>query len=195
MASLNKVFLLGNLTRDPDLRGLPSGQSVCELRLAVSRRFQNSSGQDVEDTCFVDVVVWGRTAANCKQFLSKGSQVMVEGRLQLDQWEDRNGGGQRQRLRVVAEQIQFMNRRPQNDSAQNNGYAPRSNGQMQSGPNDYGQSAGVYTQSAPSYNQAQPYSNSPYGDYSRGSQPMDQIPQMPGSDYGQSGPGDDEVPF
>ena len=86
MASLNKVFLLGNLTRDPDLRGLPSGQNVCELRLAVSRRFQNSSGQDVEDTCFVDVVVWGRTAANCKQFLSKGSQVMVEGRLQLDQW-------------------------------------------------------------------------------------------------------------
>ena len=86
MASLNKVFLLGNLTRDPDLRGLPSGQSVCELRLAVSRRFQNSSGQDVEDTCFVDVVVWGRTASNCKQFLSKGSQVMVEGRLQLDQY-------------------------------------------------------------------------------------------------------------
>ena len=194
MASLNKVFLLGNLTRDPDLRGLPSGQNVCELRLAVSRRFQNSSGQDVEDTCFVDVVVWGRTAANCKQFLSKGSQVMVEGRLQLDQWEDRNGGGQRQRLRVVAEQIQFMNRRPQNDGSQNGGYAPRSNGQMPQA-NDYGQPGGVYTQSAPSYNQAQPYGGSSYGDYNRGSQPMDQIPPMPGNDYGQSGPGDDEVPF
>ncbi|MCQ2377636.1 MAG: single-stranded DNA-binding protein [Victivallaceae bacterium] len=111
MATLNKVFLLGNLTRDPDLRGLPSGQNVCELRMAVGRRYQNSSGQEVDETCFVDVVVWGRTAANCKQFLSKGSQVMVEGRLQLDQWEDRNGGGQRSRLRVVAEQVQFMSRR------------------------------------------------------------------------------------
>ena len=193
MASLNKVFLLGNLTRDPDLRGLPSGQSVCELRLAVSRRFQNSSGQEVDDTCFVDVVVWGRSAANCKQFLSKGSQVMVEGRLQLDQWEDRNGGGQRQRLRVVAEQIQFMNRRPQNDGSQSNGYAPRQGNQPSP---DYGQSNGVYTQNAPGYGQASPYGANPYGDYSRGSQsPMDQAPSMPGNDYGQGGPGDDEVPF
>ncbi len=111
MASLNKVYLLGNLTRDPDLRALPSGQSVCELGLAVSRRYVNNNGQEVEDTCFVDIVVWGRNAANCKQYLEKGSQVLVEGRLQLDQWEDRNGGGKRSRLRVVAEQIQFMNRR------------------------------------------------------------------------------------
>ncbi len=121
MPSLNKVFLLGNLTRDPDLRGLPSGQSVCELRLAVSRRYL-SNGQECEDTCFVDVVVWGKSANNCKQFLAKGSQVMVEGRLQLDQWEDRNGGGQRSKLRVVAEQIQFMTRRPQEG-----GYPPRDN--------------------------------------------------------------------
>ena len=185
MASLNKVFLLGNLTRDPDLRGLPNGQNVCELRLAVSRRFQNSSGQDVEDTCFVDVVVWGRTAANCKQFLSKGSQVMVEGRLQLDQWEDRNGGGQRQRLRVVAEQIQFMNRRPQGDGMQSNGgYAPRA----QQG--DYSQAGGVYTQSAPDYSQA-----APYGDYNRSGRNSDSVPGMPVNDYGQSGPVDDEVPF
>ena len=115
MASLNKVFLLGNLVRDPDLRGLPNGQSVCELRMAVSRRYTNGSGQEVEDTCFVDVVVWGKSAKNCKQYLAKGSQVMVEGRLQLDQWEDRNGGGMRSRLRVIAEQIQFMNRRSNAD--------------------------------------------------------------------------------
>ena len=111
MASLNKVFLLGNLVRDPDLRGLPSGQSVCELRMAVSRRYRGSNGQDAEETCFVDVVVWGNSAKSCKQYLAKGSQVMVEGRLQLDQWEDRNGGGMRSRLRVIAEQVQFMNRR------------------------------------------------------------------------------------
>ena len=115
MASLNKVFLLGNLVRDPDLRGLPSGQSVCELRMAVSRRYVNGSGQETEETCFVDVVVWGKSAKNCKQYLAKGSQVMVEGRLQLDQWEDRNGGGMRSRLRVIAEQIQFMNRRSNAD--------------------------------------------------------------------------------
>ena len=111
MASLNKVFLLGNLTRNPDFRGLPSGQSVCTLGLAVNRRFMNNNGQEQEESCFVDVSVWGKAAQNCRQYLSKGSQVMVEGRLQLDQWEDRNGGGQRQRLRVVAEQVQFMNRR------------------------------------------------------------------------------------
>jgi len=91
MASLNKVMLLGNLTRDPDLRGLPSGQSVCELRLAINRRFV-SNGQEVNDTCFVDVVVWGKSAQNCKQYLAKGAQVLVEGRLQLDTWEDRKIG-------------------------------------------------------------------------------------------------------
>ena len=132
MASLNKVYLLGNLTRDPDLRSLPSGQSVCEIGLAVGRRYVNSSGQEVEDTCFVDVVVWGRSAANCKQYLEKGSQVLVEGRLQLDQWEDRNGGGKRSRLRVVAEQIQFLNRRGDGGNA---GGAPAyGNG----GGNNYG---------------------------------------------------------
>ena len=115
MASLNKVFLLGNLVRDPDLRGLPSGQSVCELRMAVSRRFVSNGGQETEETCFVDVVVWGKSAKNCKQYLAKGSQIMVEGRLQLDQWEDRNGGGMRSRLRVVAEQVQFLNRRNAGD--------------------------------------------------------------------------------
>ena len=193
MASLNKVFLLGNLTRDPDLRGLPSGQSVCELRLAVSRRFQNSSGQEVEDTCFVDVVVWGRTAANCKQFLAKGSQVMVEGRLQLDQWEDRNGGGQRQRLRVVAEQIQFMNRRQAGD---NQGYAPRQNGPQ---PNqDYGSANAPYSQSAPSYNQSAPYVQNNYGnDYNRASRAMQQdtAPQMPEADFSSNAPVDDDIPF
>ena len=144
MPTLNKVFLLGNLTRDPDLRGLPSGQSVCEMRMAITRRYI-SNGKEVDETCFVDVVVWGKSANNCKQFLTKGSQIMVEGRLQLDQWEDRNGGGQRSKLRVVAEQVQFMTRRspeggsayppreggypPQNSyGAPQNSYGPRDNG-------------------------------------------------------------------
>lgn len=127
MATLNKVFLLGNLTKEPDLRGFPNGQSVCDLRLAVSRRF-TSNGQEQEETCFVDVVVWGKAANNCRQFLSKGSQVMIEGRLQLDTWEDRNGGGQRSRLRVVAENVQFLNRRREEGApgqySAPGGYAP-----------------------------------------------------------------------
>ena len=129
MPTLNKVFLLGNLTRDPDLRGLPSGQSVCEMRMAITRRYI-SNGKEVDETCFVDVVVWGKSANNCKQFLTKGSQIMVEGRLQLDQWEDRNGGGQRSKLRVVAEQVQFMTRRPNEGGMppREGGYIPRENG-------------------------------------------------------------------
>ena len=109
-SSLNKVFLLGNLTRDPDLRYLPNGSGVCEFGLAVNRRFV-SNGKEIDETCFVDIVVWGKAAENCKQFLEKGSQALIEGRLQFDQWEDRNGGGKRSRLRVVADQVQFMSRR------------------------------------------------------------------------------------
>ena len=166
MASLNKVFLLGNLTRDPDLRGLPSGQSVCELRLAVGRRYQNSNGQEVDDTCFVDVVVWGRSAGNCKQFLSKGSQVMVEGRLQLDQWEDRNSGTQRSRLRVVAEQVQFMSRRNAEPGA-----APAGNG------------AGDFQEN----------SDMPYNRSVRPAAP-EAMPPMPSADNSAPAP-EDDIPF
>ena len=92
MASLNKVFLIGNLTRDPDLRNTPSGAAVCEFGLAVNRRFV-ANGQEKTETCFVDITVWNKSAENCKRFLEKGAPVMIEGRLQLDQWDDREGGG------------------------------------------------------------------------------------------------------
>lgn len=117
MASLNKVILLGNLTRDPDLRYLPSGMAVCEMGLAVSNGRRVVNGQEQEDTCFVDIIVWSKQAENCKQYLAKGSPILLEGRLQLDSWEDRNGGGRRSRLRVVAERVQFIgNRRSDNNS-------------------------------------------------------------------------------
>jgi single-strand DNA-binding protein len=109
MASMNKVFLMGNLTRDPALRFTPGGAAVCEFGIAMNRRF-TSNGQDKEETCFVDIVVWGKQAESCDRFLEKGSPVLVEGRLQYDQWEDRDGGGKRSRLRVVAERVQFMGR-------------------------------------------------------------------------------------
>ena len=198
MASLNKVFLLGNLTRDPDLRGLPSGQSVCELGIAVSRRYVNGSGQEVEDTCFVDVVVWGRAAANCKQYLVKGSQVMVEGRLQLDRWEDRNSGGQRSRLRVVAEQVQFMNRRPQQDNAYSQ---PDGNYPSQPAQGNYppprgdGNAAPRQGAYPPPRGDEAPFSGNS-GNYGRSSRPS--APPMPDPSAGEepgSEPGVDDIPF
>lgn len=109
MATLNKVFLLGNLARDPDLRGLDNGNSVCEMRLAVSRRYQ-MNGREVEETCFVGVIIYGKNALNCKQFLTKGSQIFAEGRLHLNCWESRDGD-KRSKLVVIAENVQFMNNR------------------------------------------------------------------------------------
>lgn len=106
MASLNKVFLIGNLTRDPELRYIPSGTAVADLRLAVSHRFRTKSGEDREDTVFVDVVVWDRQAQTCSEYLSKGSPLMVEGRLKMDEWE--KDGQKFSKLRIVAERTQFL---------------------------------------------------------------------------------------
>lgn len=106
MASMNKVFLVGNLTRDPELRYTPSGMAVADIGLAVNRRFRSASGEDREDTCFVDVVVWDKQAKNCSEYLSKGSPLLVEGRLQMDQWE--KDGQKFTKLRVVAERTQFL---------------------------------------------------------------------------------------
>ncbi len=139
MASLNKVFLWGNLTREVDLRHTQTGDAVCEFGLAVSRKF-TSNGQQQEEVCFVDISAWGKTAENCKQYLSKGSQVMVEGRLKLDQWEDRNGGGKRSKLKVQAENVQFVGSRREDNGNQND-----NGGYQQQQP----QSRGVDSQYAP----------------------------------------------
>lgn len=106
MASLNKVFLIGNLTRDPEVRYLPSGMAVADLRLAVSRRFKGQNGEDRDETCFVNVAVWGRQGETCGQYLTKGSPLLVEGRLQYEEWE--REGQKQSRLRVVAERTQFL---------------------------------------------------------------------------------------
>ena len=105
-ANLNKVILIGNLVRDPELRKTPSGASVADLRLAVNRRFKAADGQFKDETCFVTVSVWGRSGEACKQYLSKGSPVMVEGHLRLDEWE--KNGQKQSRLTVVGENVQFL---------------------------------------------------------------------------------------
>jgi single-strand DNA-binding protein len=109
MASLNKVFLIGNLTRPPELRYTPNGAAVSDLRLAVSRNYTTQGGEKREDTCFVTVIVWGKQAEACSEYLDKGSPILVEGRLQSRDWETKDGQ-KRSVIEVVAERVQFMGR-------------------------------------------------------------------------------------
>ncbi len=107
MPSLNKVFLMGNLTRDPELRYTPNGTAVAEFGLAVNRRWTGSDGEQRDETTFVDVNVWARRAEVITEYLRKGDPIFIEGRLRLDQWEGRDGQ-KRSRLRVVADNFQFI---------------------------------------------------------------------------------------
>ena len=107
MANLNKVFLIGNLTRDPELRYTPAGVAVANLGLAVNRRFRDKSGELKEDVCFLTVTVWDKQAEACCQYLKKGSPVFVEGVLQSRSWET-NDGQKRSTIDVRAERVQFL---------------------------------------------------------------------------------------
>lgn len=108
MASLNKVILLGNLTKDPEFKHSPSGVAVAKLRIAVNEQFRDrASGQLKEVACYVDVMVWDRQAEACGQFLMKGSQVIVDGRLTYDEWKTPQGE-MRSRLAVRADRVQFL---------------------------------------------------------------------------------------
>ncbi|MGW8257899.1 MAG: single-stranded DNA-binding protein, partial [Thermoguttaceae bacterium] len=107
MASFNRVILVGNLTRDPELRYIQSGTAVSDIGLAVNDRRKNSNGEWVEETTFVDVTFWARTAEVASEYLSKGSPVLIEGRLKLDSWETQDGQ-KRSRLRVVCERMQML---------------------------------------------------------------------------------------
>jgi len=107
MASFNKVILMGNLTRDPEIRQAPSGAKVADLGLAVSETWRDKSGQTKEVTCFVDVVVWDKLAELCQQYLAKGRPVLVEGRLQMDEWKNQQGE-KRSKLRVRADTVKFL---------------------------------------------------------------------------------------
>lgn len=109
MATLNKVFLIGNLTRDPELRYTPDGTPVTEINLAVTQRFVDRDGTRRDEPVFVRVTVWRKQAEACGEFLSKGASVFVEGRLHLDRWESKEGES-RSRLRVVAQRVQFLTR-------------------------------------------------------------------------------------
>jgi single-strand DNA-binding protein len=108
MASYNKVMLIGNLTRDPEVRYTPKGSAVCDIGLAVNRVYTSESGEKVEEVTFVDVVLWSKMAELAGKYLHKGRPVFIEGRLQMDSWEDKQTGQKRTRLRVVGETMQFL---------------------------------------------------------------------------------------
>jgi len=112
MASFNKVILMGNLTRDPELRYTPKGTAVTRIGVAVNRVWTTETGEKREETTFVDVDVFGRTAENVAQYMRKGRPILIEGRLRLDQWDDKQTGQKRSRLGVVAETIQFLGSPP-----------------------------------------------------------------------------------
>jgi single-strand DNA-binding protein len=141
MANFNKVLLMGNLTRDPELRysqggggggggaggGREGGSAICKFGLAVNRQWRNQAGEKQEETCFVDIVVFGRQAETCNEYLRKGRAAFIEGRLKLDQWEDRESGQKRSKLEVVAENVQFLGSR-------DGGGAPSSGGPRREEP-------------------------------------------------------------
>ena len=108
MPDMNKVFLAGRLTRDPELRYIPSGTAVCELGLAVSRKFRTKEGEMREDTVFVDVTCWAKTAEFVGENFHKGRPIIVEGRLKSDEWEDKNTGQKRSKIKVDAARVQSL---------------------------------------------------------------------------------------
>lgn len=128
MPNLNKVMLMGNLTRDPELRYLPSNTPVVGLGIAINRRWRNQQGEQQEETTFVECEAFGRTAEVINQYLRKGSPIFIDGRLKLDQWQDKEGNN-RSKLKVVVDQFQFIDSRENRAGADNSegaaGGAPR----------------------------------------------------------------------
>jgi single-strand DNA-binding protein len=125
MANLNRVLLIGNLTRDPEVRYTPKGTAVTEIGLAVNRIYSGEDGEKKEETTFVDVTLWARQAEIAGQYLKKGRPVFIEGRLQLDSWDDKQTGQKRSKLRVVAENLQLLGSRQEGEGSGTSSPPPR----------------------------------------------------------------------
>jgi single-strand DNA-binding protein len=119
--NINRVILTGNLTRDPELRSLPSGTAVCSLRVACNTRRKDASGEWVDKPNYFDVTVWGKQGENCAQYLSKGRPVAVDGRLEWSEWEAQDGG-KRSKVEVVADTVQFLGSRGDGESGGGGGF-------------------------------------------------------------------------
>lgn len=108
MPNFNKVVLLGNLTRDPELRTIPSGQAVCDFSIAINERYTSKDGQKMENVHFIDIVAWAKTAENVAKFCTKGKSILVEGKLTQERWSDKTSGEKRSKIKVTAEKVQFL---------------------------------------------------------------------------------------
>ncbi len=182
MASFNKVILMGNLTRDTELRYTSGGTAICTFGLAMNRRYTTGQGEQREEVCFVDIEVWGRQAETADQYLRKGAPALIEGRLRLDQWEDRESGQKRSKLLVRAEQVQFLGS-PQSFSGQQ----PQPQGQPQPRPQ---QSYQPPRQQQQPY-QSQPRQQPPY----QAAPPQDQAAPPPMPPFEPIDEIDDNIPF
>ena len=125
MANLNKVMLIGNLTRDPELRVTPKGTAICTFSLAVNRKFKDESGGEREEVTYVDIEAWGKSGETVSKYCTKGRPLFVEGRLRLDQWEDKTTKEKRSRMKVVLENFQFLGSRGDSPAAGGEGGEPR----------------------------------------------------------------------
>jgi single-strand DNA-binding protein len=149
MASYNKVILIGNLTRDPQVRYTPKGTAVAEIGLAVNRTwFDKASNSRKDETTFVDITLWGREAEVASEYLSKGRPVMIEGRLQLDTWDDKESGQKRSKLRVVCEHMQMLGSRGEGGGGGGGGGGPRGGGRPAQAPTGGGDD---FSSSGPDY--------------------------------------------
>lgn len=138
--NLNRVFVAGNLTRDVELKYTTGGTAVAEIGLAINRKWTDKGGTTQEEVTFVDVVLWGRTAEVANEYLSKGRPVLIEGRLQLDTWQDRQTGANRSKLKVVAENLQLVGGRPEGGNGQPaTQQRPQQHADSQRGPDIRGQ--------------------------------------------------------
>jgi single-strand DNA-binding protein len=118
-ANINRVVLVGNLTRDPEMKHLPSGTALCSLRIAVNTRRKDESGQWTDKPNYFDVSVWGNQGESCGQYLSKGRPVAIDGRLEWREWEAKDGGGKRESVEIVADSVQFLGSRGDADGGGN----------------------------------------------------------------------------
>jgi len=131
MANLNKVMLIGNLTRDPEIKYTPKGSAVADIGLAINRNYTLDNGEKREETTFVDVVLWGRLAEIAGEYLKKGRPVFIEGRLQLDTWDDKQTGQKRSKMRVVGESMQLLGGGPRGEGGPAEGSASEGGGRPQ----------------------------------------------------------------
>src|SRR4051812_31620988 len=182
MASFNKVILMGNLTRDPQMKYLPSQTAVVEFGLACNRKYKTQSGEDKEEVTFVDCTAFGRTGEVINQYFTRGKPIFIEGRLKFDSWEDKQGGGKRSKLSVVVENFQFIGGR---DGGQGGGGAPGGGGSY-----DDAEGGGPPPSRAPQRAPMRPQGQAP----SRGPAPKTQAP--PEQPFGEEEQfKEDDIPF